>query len=157
MADVSPDHSPDRMPEHLRLRARLASQRRANRRWIIVALSLASTSAGLLSWFPAAATGAASAVIMLAGLWQLARADSWERSLRSCSGACMVYAGAWGLLIASTGRADWLVSAAATAAAMTAAWLVWAPHSHPALLRHTTGFGGLDQPAAIQPASPPPC
>lgn len=145
----------DHMPAHLRIAAQASAHRRAARRWLAAGLMAACAACSLLTWWPAGAAGSACSVIMLAGLWQIARAHSWERSLRACSGMAMIAAGMWGILLAATGRADWPMAAATTAAAMLSAWLVWAPHSHPALLRHTTGFGDLDDAATAAPGPLP--
>lgn len=145
----------DHMPAHLRIAASAPSSRQAARQWLAAAVMSSCAACAMLAWWPAGAAGAACAVIVLAGLWQLSRSHSWERSLRAGSGMAMICAGMWGILLAATGRADWPMAAATTAAAMISAWLVWAPHSHPALLRHTTGFGDLDDAATAAPGPLP--
>lgn len=150
--DIASSRQRDRRPAHLRISASSRLRRSAGRRWLGAGIASACATVCALVWWPAAAAAAGCTTITLAGLWQIARASSWEHSLRAYSGIGMILAGMWGVLLAATGRADWPLAATASAAALLASWLVWAPHSHPALLRHTTGFGDLDPP---HPASEP--
>lgn len=142
------------MGDHMHQQYRIATRRAADLRrsaWLILAIALAAgLLAGLVAWLPGVAGGASAASMLGAGCCQLGRSDAFERSTRVYSGMIMIVAGAWCLLLAATGRSDWLIAASACAAAAAAGWLVWVPHSHPALVRASTGFGDLD-PATAHP------
>lgn len=127
---------------------RISARRRGGRLAVIAAFSMLSALAVCIVMAPSIPVGASALSSAIAGAVQMRRSHAYERSLRAASGAVLILAAAWWLLLAMTGRADWQLAAVSCAVAAGAAWLVWAPHSHPALVRHTTGFGDLDGPQA---------